>query len=110
MMRKIVAAFSILATLLVFNSCSGSDSKEYVLVDNVDEYNKQVALEKYKVTFLFEVEGVKLYRFIDDGGIRYFSIGNGAVFSTESQFNPSTKTQKEVDTNVIQPAVGGIIN
>lgn len=111
MMRKIVVAFSILVTLLTLNSCSNSDSKEYVLIDNVDEYNKRMALEKYNVTFLFEVEGVKMYRFKDNIGIyRYFSIGNGAVFSTESQFDPATKTQKEIDTSVIQPVVGGAIN
>jgi hypothetical protein len=104
MMRKIVVAFSILATLLVFNGCS--DSKEYILVDNVDEYNKQIALEKYNVTFLFEVEGVKLYRFIDCGNTRYFSIGNSAVFSTESQYNPFTKTSEEIDVSVIEPAIG----
>lgn len=32
----------------------------------------------FSIRFLFEVDGVRVYRFFDDGHFRYFSIGNGS--------------------------------
>ena len=33
----------------------------------------------YQVTFLFEKDGLRIYRFIDGGTGRYFAVGNGKM-------------------------------
>lgn len=43
----------------------------------------------FNVTYLFEIEGVKIYRFTDSGYARYFAIGNGTFLP---QLQSSVKT------------------
>lgn len=38
----------------------------------------QVGNDDFEVTFLFEKDGVQVYRFSDAGEYRYFTIGNGS--------------------------------
>ena len=49
--------------------------------------------EDFKIIFLFEVEGVKIYRFSDTGHWRYFSVGNGEYLQqVRSQTTGKTTT------------------
>ena len=49
--------------------------------------------EDFKIVFLFEVEGVKIYRFRDTGHWRYFSVGNGEYLQqVRTQSNGKTTT------------------
>lgn len=46
---------------------------------------------KFNVEFLFEVDGVKIYRFFDAGHHRYFSTGSGN-FQAQIQSSQNGKT------------------
>jgi hypothetical protein len=69
---------------LFFTGCA----KEGSLVDV-----KQPGKDSFEVTFLFEKDGVKIYRFSDAGYYRYFSTGNGSFQpQTQSQITSTGKT------------------
>jgi hypothetical protein len=63
----------ILSTALVL-SCS--KQREPVEVQN--------AKDSFSVEFIFEKDGVKVYRFVDVGYYRYFTVGNGS-FAPQDQ-------------------------
>lgn len=44
----------------------------------------QNAKDSFSVQLLFEKDGVKVYRFFDDGRSRYFTVGNGS-FAPQDQ-------------------------
>lgn len=67
-MKKTFVFIFIIAVL--FSSCA----KKGELVGGVFSPAK----EDFKVTFLFEHDGIQIYRFYDAGEYRYFSIGNGS--------------------------------
>lgn len=50
--------------------------------------------EDFCVTFLFECNGVEIYRFYDSGHARYFAIGNGSVMTKQSRIYGSGKTSR----------------
>lgn len=61
----------------------------------------QNAKADFQIEFLFECDGVKIYRFYDAGELRYFATGNGKMTnSTHSESNG--KLRKVVDDTVIQ--------
>lgn len=102
MIRKITSILFMLMISLLFINCTKEDTK-YILVDNLDEYTKQVNLEKYEVEFLFEVDGVKMYRFHDGGMSRYFTIGNDKVISSpHSEYNAGSEVHEKIEDAVIQ--------
>ncbi len=61
--------------------------------------------ENFDITFLFEIEGVKIYRFDDAGHYRYFSIGNGKYLNQTIK-NSNGKISYAYDDGVI-PQDGG---
>lgn len=86
---------------LVLSTCSSET--RYVLVDDKEEYVAQAALNKYRVTFLFEVDGVKVYRFKDMGYYRYFATGDGKVISAQTSIlDVATKQFREEEGAVTQ--------
>lgn len=77
--------------VIILNSCS---VKEGTSVNDVVKGAK----DDFEVTFLFEYEGLKIYRFYDDGHSRYFSIGNGKFLSqrqTKTTSNGKSTTTTE---------------
>jgi hypothetical protein len=64
-MKKILLI--IVSTIFLF-SCQ-NDYKEIVQTDNSD----------FKVQYLFEVDGCKVYRFMDDGSNRYLTTCQGLI-------------------------------
>lgn len=59
----------------------------------------------YQVTFLFEVDGVKVYKFCDDGRYVYFTNANGHTEYSYLQYNPATKTNTSVKVQSINNRV-----
>lgn len=57
----------------------------------------QVGKDDFSVTFLFERDGVQVYRFIDAGEYRYFTIGNGS-FQPQLQKRTTTSGKSTVTT------------
>lgn len=55
----------------------------------------------FNIEFLFECDGVKIYRFRDGGEVRYFVTGNGRMTDSTHMRN-SGKTRVIVDDTVIQ--------
>lgn len=53
----------------------------------------QPGREDFGVTFLFEKDGVRIYRFSDAGEYRYFSVGRGS-------FQPQEQTRSNGKTSV----------
>jgi len=93
----------LVATLvsLVFIACSGET--KYVLVDDKEEYMAKAALDEYKVTFLFEVDSVRVYRFRDKGSYKYFATGDGRVISAPTtKWDATTKRYEDIDSTVAQ--------
>jgi hypothetical protein len=46
--------------------------------------------EDFEVVFLFEKDGIQIYRFRDAGEYRYFSIGNGKFLPQDQSRTTST--------------------
>lgn len=80
MKKIIIAAFAI----LFLTSCKNSGTP----VKTTDTQNR------FGVVRLFEVDGISVYRFKDNGRSVYFTNGTGKVQSTRtiSYYNPSLKT------------------
>jgi hypothetical protein len=55
----------------------------------------------FNIEFLFECDGVKIYRFYDKGRARYFATGNGRMIDSTST-RSSGRTRMVVDETVIQ--------
>lgn len=58
---------------LLFVSCAKKGT--YVPSEN--------AKNGFKIEFLFECDGTKIYRFHDRGRVRYFATGNGKMTNSE---------------------------
>lgn len=59
------------------------------------------AKDDFKIEFLFECDGVKIYRFRDKGRTRYFATGNGRMTDATIVRN-ANKSCVVVDETVIQ--------
>jgi len=77
-MKKIIFGLLLVMCLVFVVGCT----KKGIVADNVYTPSH----ENFEVTFLFEKDGVQIYRFQDGGRSRYFSIGNGS-------FQPQTVVQ-----------------
>ena len=82
-MKKIL--FLLLVTLSLVSCTKNGKS---VSTHSMDDYNVQ---------FLFECDGVKIYRFRDCGRYKYFAVGNGKM--TDSTYNAKSGIR---DDTVIQ--------
>jgi hypothetical protein len=49
----------------------------------------------FKVKLLFEIDGCKVYRFVDNGDYKYFTTCNGSVSWNTTTQNGKTTTIKE---------------
>ena len=74
---------------LIFAGC-GQESQPQKEVETTNE--------TYQVELLFEVDGCKVYRFLDGGYYRYFTTCKGAV--SWSTTEPSGKTTKTTHHNI----------
>ncbi len=75
-MKKILAIYIIFIALgvIIFGACTNEPiSSERVGKDS-----------EIKVDYLFEKDGVKVYRFIDGGRVHYFTT-NGETISTQTE-------------------------
>lgn len=59
--------------------------------------NPKDNLVDFEVEYLFECDGVKMYRFFDDGYYRYFTTGNGKMADS-----PELSGKVYIDKTVIQ--------
>lgn len=84
-MKKLLLMF---ATLLCVSCKEGT----YIPSEN--------AKEDFNIEFLFECDGVKMYRFYDCGDIRYFTTGNGKMVN--SKYKPQPKSVDTYDDSAIQ--------
>lgn len=81
----------LLLLTLLFISCAKEGA--YVPSEN--------AKADFNIEFLFECDGVKIYRFYDKGRARYFATGNGRM--TDSTYRVSTGKSSVVrDDTLIQ--------
>lgn len=87
-MSKGLTVITFLVLLFLLSCTKGA--KEEILTNN----------DSFKVELLFEVEGCKVYRFIDGGRNRYFTNCQGAVSWAEKQGKNNTMDM-EVTTNRI---------
>lgn len=86
-MKRLILVF----LTLLFISCAKEGT--YVPSEN--------AKADFNIEFLFECDGVKIYRFYDEGRARYFATGNGRM--TDSKYTRSSgKSRVIVDDTVIQ--------
>ena len=86
-MKRLILVF----LTLLFISCKKEGT--YIPSEN--------AKADFDIEFLFECDGVKMYRFYDGGMLRYFTTGNGKMIdSTHTQ--RSGKSNRIVDDTVIQ--------
>ena len=94
---KIKILFILLIILLTFLCCKETGSK--ISLQNYEQSDSN----DYKLTFLFEYEGIKIFRFVDTGRYRYFSIGKGSYLNQiQSEYNSATKTTEYWNDNVFQ--------
>lgn len=63
-------------------------------------FRQKNAKADFKIEFLFECDGVKMYRFYDKGRARYFTTGNGRMI--DSTHKEGGRSQVTVDDTVIQ--------
>lgn len=86
-MKKLIIVF----LTLIIVSCA----KEGTYVPS------QNAKADFEIEFLFECDGVKIYRFYDAGMVRYFATGNGKI--TDSTYIQSNgKISTVYDDTLIQ--------
>ena len=65
-----------IALTVILLSCTQKEGRR---VDGV----RQAGKDDFQVEFLFEKDGLHIYRFYDEGEARYFSIGNGKFLPQE---------------------------
>ncbi len=82
---------TLIAILFAIALCSCA--KEGAPVDGVVQAGK----DNFNIVFLFEKDGVKIYRFDDAGEYRYFSIGNGS-FQPQEQKRTSSNGKSTTTT------------
>ncbi len=84
-MRTIIKTSVLIAVITLFFSCTILQPKQKP-VSSITPNDNQT----YKVEYLFEHEGCKVYRFLDDGHFVYYTNCNSDVTSIE---NDSTQTR-----------------
>lgn len=100
-MKKILS-ISLLASMIpMFIGCYKSGDPVYYKLENQyynpNDYNYEKInnrLSEFDVTFLFEFDNTKVYRFYDGGECRYFAV------------NQSRKTSSMVEDNVYKQQYG----
>jgi hypothetical protein len=60
------------------------------------------AKDDFEIEFLFEQDGVKIYRFIDKGRTRYFATGNGRMTDSTYVRNKGKNGSVIIDDTLIQ--------
>ena len=86
-MKKLLFVF----VTLLFVSCRKEGT--YVPSEN--------AKADFDIEFLFECDGVKMYRFYDGGRLRYFTTGNGKMIDS-TYTRRSGKSNTIINDTVIQ--------
>ena len=81
---------SIVVSLFFLVSCEEIGQK----LNNVNYPNQT---DDYDVRFLFEVDGVRVYKFYDRGHDVYFTNTNGKIVYTESHPNGNIYTSKTIE-------------
>lgn len=92
-MKKILSISLLVSTMLIFTGCYKTGDPVYQLENqycNQNDYERLMfdRLNEFEVTFLFEFDNTKVYRFFDGGEYRYFAV------------NQSRKTSSMVEDNV----------
>lgn len=62
----------------------------------------QDAKAHFKIEFLFEQDGVKIYRFKDKGSTRYFATGNGKMTDSVVEYRSGNNCSVSVNETVVQ--------
>ncbi|GHU58823.1 hypothetical protein FACS189444_3120 [Spirochaetia bacterium] len=90
-MKKFLLAVVLAAAL--FTACDRTNYRKAEVKD---------AEKDYYTVFLFEVEGVRIYRFHDKGDYRYLAIG-GQVYDQKNRITKAGKatTHREWDSSVL---------
>lgn len=86
-MFKIRLFFAVLAALLVLAACAVPAKPIY---SKPTENNKD-----YKIEYLFEHEGCKVYRFSDMGNWVYFTNCNGETITSDSTKTTRNRTERK---------------
>lgn len=89
-MKKILLSIFAVAML---SGCTHTGQGERVQLTKTHD-------ERFNVQFLFEADGVKVYRFVDDGRYIYFTNANGKCRYTDEQVISNGKTTMVVSTDV----------
>ncbi len=76
-MKKVL----IVLAFLVLSSCAK---------EGLNVRIEQPGSDNFEVKFLFQVDGVKIYRFFDFGNYRYFSTGRGSFQSQDQKTGKSS--------------------
>ena len=84
-MKAIIKTSAIIAIFTLFFSCTIMQPRQ-IPVSSVTPNDNQT----YKVEYLFEHQGCKVYRFLDEGHYVYYTNCNSDVTSIE---NDSTRTR-----------------
>ena len=93
MKKFLIVTISILMSILLMSmTCS---TKPGVPINNIESPTGA----DFQVQFLFEYEGVQLYRFYDSGKYRYFTIGNGSFQPQIQSTTYTTRTGKTTTTH-----------
>lgn len=87
-MKKLLLVF----LTLLFVSCAKKGT--YVPSEN--------AKADFNIEFLFECDGVKIYRFYDKGRARYFATGNGRMTDSPYSRSSGKSSRVTVDDTLIQ--------
>lgn len=93
MKKSIIAILALLA--LTLTGCE-QDSR-----GQVPATQQAKAEVDYRITLLFEVDGIKVYKFYDNGQYVYFTNANGHTGYSYLQYNPATKTSTSVKVQSI---------
>ena len=80
--HSIMILFWLLVAGAVFQSCAGAGTPAQV----------KDAKAEIGIKYLFEVDGVKIYRFEDAGRYRYFSVGGRMVQQLQTQQSGKSST------------------
>lgn len=79
-MKKLISIFVVCLSLVILGSCAVENK---ALLETKSDNN-----DKYKVNYLFEHDGCKVYRFYDLGNYVYFTNCNGNVTSISTDSVP----------------------
>jgi hypothetical protein len=86
-MKRVFMLFMVIA-LVILGSCAKPGVSAGV---------KTGTDANFEVEFLFEIDGVKIYRFYDAGYHRYFSIGEGSFLPQKQTSSNGKSTTQWVD-------------